>query len=213
MNGGCAQPALSLVLRAESRLGPLDWRVWTQGADGKSHVGVALRDSARVEIMGEPDRWKIDAQQRELDRVSEWIRAADAKVSIVAAIDIGMLAAVATAAASSGPPLALATIAIVLGGVFPAISLALASRALLPQLVPSSKSLIFFGTVAGLSTAEYESQLSKRTEEDYLRDLVAQSHINSTIATSKHVNVRKSTWCLLVGVLPWLIAITALVRA
>ena len=53
-------------------------------------------------------------------------------------------------------------------------------------------SLVFFGASSYLSPREYFEQVSTRTKECYLADLVQQQHVNSVILTAKFGHLQRS---------------------
>lgn len=156
---------------------------------------------------------QVDRQEKTLDRLLEWIRAVEAKIPIIMAIDTGMLGVLATV---SPPPkdLTYGSFLWVALGASPVVaSLVLCALATLPQTKGPQGSLLYFGSIASKSLSDYTDAVHRRTETEYLSDLILQSYRNAEIATSKYAHLRRALLWLVVSIPPWLIALYALVAA
>jgi len=156
--------------------------------------------------------WMIQTQEKALDRISEWIRAADSKTSPILAIDTAMIAAIVALAARPGAWSQWSGLWIILGSAFPLTSLLMIAFATSPQLEGHQPSLIFFGDVASLSASEYDARVATRTQRDYLVDLNSQCHRNSEIASRRYRWIRHATLALLFGMVPWLLSLFLVVQ-
>jgi uncharacterized membrane protein YgdD (TMEM256/DUF423 family) len=157
--------------------------------------------------------WALDVQERALDRISDWIRAADAKTTPILAIDAALTATLVGLAARPGAWMEWSGYWLFLGAALLVTSLLMVAISTSPRLTRRAPSLIFFGEIASLPPGEYLARVSARSPVDYLADLTTQCHRNAEIATAKYRWVRFATLALLLGLLPWLIALYVLVGA
>lgn len=156
--------------------------------------------------------WIIQTQEKALDRISDWIRAADSKTAPILAIDTAMIAAIVSLAARQGAWTQWSGVWIILGSGLLFASLLMVAFATSPQLIPVKPSLIFFGDVASIPPDQYAARVIARNPSDYLADLNAQCHRNSEIAIRRYRWVRYATLALLVGVVPWLVSLFVIIR-
>jgi hypothetical protein len=156
--------------------------------------------------------WIVQTQERALDRISDWIRAADSKTSPILAIDTAMIATIVALAARPGVWTQWSGVWIGLGTSFLLASLLMVAFATSPQLTPLRPSLVFFGDIAALSPNEYSTRIAARSPSAYLDDLIAQCHRNSEIAIRRYRWMRYATLALLVGMVPWLASLFLIVQ-
>ena len=160
------------------------------------------------------EKQKIDTAKWLLERTLGWIATADVKVGVAMALDTAMVGGIATAYGAS--EVAARTpwcyLWLVATGITMVIAIFCAAMAAIPRIRGPVKSMIFFARVAEQSQADYVDQFGKMTESKFLEDLTTQIHRNSQIATDKHWWVRKSlTWSFFASI-PWVAAITLLVK-
>lgn len=159
----------------------------------------------------EPD-WNAQAEERNLNRIGEWIRAVDTKASTILTIDTSMIAVIvafASTAAAQGSDLPLW---LTVGCALPALSLILAAFAIVPQTRSPKDSLLFFATIAARPSEQYAKLVSARTPTEYFQDLTAQCHANARIAWLKMRFLGYSMILFFVGITPWMIALYFLIR-
>ena len=117
----------------------------------------------------------------------------DAKVTVLLTLATAVLGAVGTVASNLPMEHPLCTLCVSIACVGPLRIVLEISRGSVPRLYtrPSElpheppKSLIFFGTIASLPKPEFARQVSNRSAESHLADLVSQQHINSQILSVK----------------------------
>ncbi len=160
----------------------------------------------------EESSWIVQTQERALDRISDWIRAADSKTAPVLAIDTAMIATIVALAARPAAWTQWSVVWIALGSAFLLASLLMIAFAVSPQLAPRKPSLIFFGDIAALPPAEYATRIGGRSPSAYLDDLEAQCHRNSEIAVRRYRWIRYATIALLIGVVPWLFSLFLIIQ-
>ena len=142
-----------------------------------------------------------------LDRVHEWVRNADQKVSIFLAVQGILLTIVLSDSFSwvrdhwielpnwSQLLLAAAVVLFILS-IYRSVS------TLLPKMRNTSphKSMTFFVDIASMSLEEYSQVVQEDKDEDYRSDLVQQIHTSAVIARRKHVNVAQAISLFFLGV-------------
>lgn len=134
---------------------------------------------------------RIQISQWILDKQLGWIAAADAKVAVVIAVNAATLTALAAFAASK----TLSICAIFLLAIpvsFIVAALYCTSKALSPQTDGPQQSIVFFGTIEKMASADYVSTLSSISLRELQKDIGKQIHRNAQIATTKHRWVRRS---------------------
>ena len=167
-------------------------------------------DPTCISVVGEgrvESRWNIETQERSLDRITEWIRAADIKSSLLLAIDTSMIAAILGLSARPGGWTEWSGALILFGIAFLFASIVMAALSTSPQLTGKTPSLIFFGDIASRGPIEYSVRVESRTPSDYLKDLNAQCHRNSEVAFRKYRWIQRASMALFMGIIPWLIAL------
>lgn len=156
---------------------------------------------------------RLSRAQWILERQIGWITNADAKVGVVVAIQAAMLGALAAAYGSATQPagstLFFAGFALFLS----LVSLICAALALFPRTDGPSSSFIFFGKITALTRDEYVSRLGSVSEGELLSDCAQQIHRNAEIAGEKHGHVKHAMIWGFASVVPWGLAIWALVSS
>lgn len=149
----------------------------------------------------------VERQELVLSRLLEWIKAADSRLRLVLPISTTMLGALAVLI----PPLSGWT---VLGGIaasgatfFLALSITFAAFASFPRTKGPLGSLIYFGGIVSKDLGQYEAAVKSQTLDEYLEDLVRQSHRNAQIADQKFVWLQRSIGCMFAAAVPWALAI------
>lgn len=150
---------------------------------------------------------QIDTSERNLDRLLDWISRLDGKSSLVLGIDTAMLGVLAGFA----PRVDLWTVwmAIIAGvaiGML-AASLCFIYLANYPRTIGPRKSLLYFGSIAGMTFNEYQQSFANMSESQFLNDLLEQCHRNSEIITRKFWALKWAFITLLLAVVPWLVSL------
>ena len=154
---------------------------------------------------------RVRIAESNLDRQLDWIGRYDAKSSVALGLITAMLGAVfATAPAN---PLTWPAAGIIAGGAavaMLALSLLFLHRGNYPAMA-GPPSLIFFGSVATLTLAEYRERLTDMGDTDYADDLIRQTHRVSQILQDKF-RLLKWAYMLLFGSVPFWAASIYLLR-
>ena len=145
----------------------------------------------------------IDRADKNLDRQLDWIARIDSRMSFVTGIDLAMLGALA-ASASTVSNWSWDTGGLgVLAAVLLAAVLVCIFTGFFPRTTSKNDSLLFFGTIADKKIDQFESQWHQTTDEAYLNDLLAQTHINAEIVCKKFHLLKNALILLLLAAIPW----------
>lgn len=144
--------------------------------------------------------------EKNLDRIHEWIRAADQKISIFLAFEGVILTLLIPPSFNffhknlhyfSNIEIFLIASALILM----AYSIIKSMIALVPRLNTKNegKSLIYFGDIANFSLQDYKHAIAKMTNENYTEALAEQIHTSARIAMTKHVQFKDSLILFMAG--------------
>jgi hypothetical protein len=76
-----------------------------------------------------------------------------------------------------------------------------------PKTKSPNSSLIYFGTIANLKFDEFSKKFKESNDQEYLDDLLCQTHINAEILKKKFSFFKASLILIVVAIIPWLISI------
>jgi hypothetical protein len=165
------------------------------------------------------EKQKIEAAEKNLERITAWISASDTKTGIVLAFQGGMVAFLSTKGkevadifhvnglASETSVLA---VLLLMFTIFLLWSVCTAFKALYPDTKLREPSPFFFGSIAVMGQEKYKQTMQLLTEEKMEEELNNQVHINSEIASNKFKNVRVSIKALLAASIFWLLILILL---
>lgn len=151
-----------------------------------------------------------DFLEKALARLLKLIRAADAKIAPILAIDTAMLGVFIALAGKKLEWTTGSAYVVGLALILLLASLLLLFRAAIPRLKGSRKSLIFFDSIRRKKLDAYLGEVKALSDEGYIADLAEQCHQNSRIASVKFRYVRLSMFFLFLAVIPWLLAVCML---
>lgn len=150
--------------------------------------------------------------ERNLDRQLEAIRASDAKITLLVPTStamMGVLAALLRVSQLGTLPtayVAISTLPLI-------VTYALMALAIIPRFRNrASRSLLFFGGIAGRTIAESRNELLALGHEAYLADLADQCHSTAAIARTKYRHVRNAYLAFFIALPFWAFAIYLLNR-
>ncbi len=150
--------------------------------------------------------FKTDLESN-LNRVHEWIKTADQKVSIFLGFQ-GVVLSILFPQAFTWfihswklLPIMLNSI-LLLGIVIVAYSIYKSAMAIIPRLNKKDRkiSLTYFGDIANMNPSEFKQAIVQLNETEYCDELIEQIHISSTIAQKKHIEFRKALILFMVGI-------------
>ncbi len=155
---------------------------------------------------------RYDLLERNLDRQIAWIRASDAKISLLLPINTAMVAVLATHLAQAN--LTPVHWVFALAASLPcAVSFIAAVRSVMPQAREPGRSLIYFHDVAAHSHDEFHDRVQALTADDHLRDLATQVHASAGLASGKMRHARNAYRALFIAVPFWIAALYLLKSA
>jgi hypothetical protein len=117
---------------------------------------------------------RIDAAEKQLERLLEWISRLDTKFNIILGVELAMLGVLATSAPAHAFWSWLTYLLFGITVFFIGSSLYSLYQANRPYLVGPKNSLIFFSSVANLSIDSYRTKFFRLTQQEYLEDLLTQ---------------------------------------
>lgn len=152
--------------------------------------------------------------EKSLDRISEWIRASDQKVSIFLAFQ----ALVLTQILPFGYKIVsnfyflyhqYSLILIILGIFYLIFGVLIAGFSVIPNLKSifhksgsnQKKSLLYFNDISSMKFESYKEKIKDLTKEEYEDSLIQQIYVLSGIATKKHQQSTESVTAFLLGIL------------
>ncbi len=156
---------------------------------------------------------KYRTAQKNLERLLNWIRAADSKIAPVLAIDTAMAGILATLFTKVTEHtwytmLLFLAVAVLLG-----LSILFLAFAAFPRTEGPKGSILYFGGIVTFSRKAYTDTTRNLKTEDYFEDLSAQCHRNAEIANIKYIWVCRAMKMLFCSILPWLVAVCILYGA
>jgi len=158
--------------------------------------------------MSVPDR--LDLALDHLDRIQSFHSRIDARVAVLFALDVGMAAITVTNLPKSVLHTSLA-ISAILALVCIAASLVLLIMTSYSHLATKSRpSLLYFGDIARLSSAEYVTSAANATDAELLDDALCQIWRNSEIVQAKFARTQCAFFLTCASAVAWLAFLLAL---
>jgi len=144
-----------------------------------------------------------EAAAAQLDRVLAFFPRADAKGSVLLAVDTGMLAVLASnfPPSSSFDRMTLLTLLPVL---MVGISLWHLYMGAFPSLKGGHDSLIYFREISKRTESKFIEEFTAQSEEAHIKDLLSQTWRNSEILKEKFNHISSAFNWTALAILPWL---------
>ncbi len=140
-----------------------------------------------------------DQLERQLDRVHEWIRSLDIKISILAVLEVALVTTLATSYKGSlvhimNENLYFNFLLHVVGGLLLFVGIYFLVKGLFPKINNTSEkfSLTFFGDIAKIKPTNFKESILSANEQDLKLDFIQQIHVSASVASKKHVYFQKS---------------------
>lgn len=152
----------------------------------------------------------IEVLENELDRLLQWVRAAESRLTLVLPLSTAMLGALAVSIPTAFSWSTVPAIAVSFAVFFLVLSIVFSALATFPQTSGPKGSLIYFGGIDSLEREQFIEAVKGVSEEQYIEDLASQCHRNGQIATKKYAWVQKSMGALFLSAGPWAIALFSL---
>jgi hypothetical protein len=149
---------------------------------------------------------RIEALEKELARLLDWIKQSDTKSQMLIAINLAIITAVVGQTPHANKFHDWVFIFLLGGCALPIWNLYRCFKAVTPHVKGTAKtSLIFFGKIDELTDVEFSEAIKSRSEEDYEDDLIRQCKTNALIANKKYKRVKLAAditfWALPVALL------------
>lgn len=158
--------------------------------------------------------------EKQLDRVHDWIKSADQKISISFAIINGVSLAfiIPTSKIIIDHTTYLTsyafTISLIEALVFLAIAEVCSLLALFPRLKSklSSKSILYFGSICNMSSKEFKERIRSETSNDLHDDYINQLVISSQICSIKHHQLKNAIQAFVVSLIFMFILLATVIK-
>lgn len=150
---------------------------------------------------------RIDLMEDALTRQLKTNIAADTKVATLIGINTTMLAVLAALITRIGGASVWTVVLVVLSAGALLFGIFFLSLSSVPRTSGTTSSVIFFGSIARMSSAAYGDAIRGISAEAYLDDLIEQTHRTAQIATQKYRWIQRAQQAWYVAILPWLIAV------
>lgn len=148
-----------------------------------------------------------------LERQLTWIGAADAKATLVFAVDSGMLAVLASVLPRPGSWSVLTGILACFAAACLIGSVTCVVAANWPRLLGPKGSVVYFGGICSIEEEQYTERIRSVATGDLVEDYARQCHRNATIAHAKYVWVQRASAVMCASLPAWLVAIWLLYAA
>ena len=148
-----------------------------------------------------------DVLENELDRLLQWVRAAESRLALVLPLSMAMIGALAISVPGGREWSKMSVIASIVAVSFLVLSVVFSALAFFPRTTGPKGSLIYFGEIGSMSREDYVRSVKKMTEETYIEDLASQCHRNAEIASKKYAWIQRSMICLFLSSAPWAAAL------
>lgn len=153
---------------------------------------------------------KVDLLEKELDRLLQWVRAAESRLALVLPLATAMLGALAVSIPDAFDWTVLSGIAASFSVFFLALSIVFSALATFPRTTGPKGSLIYFGGIDAVELDQFKKAVSSLTDDEYMNDLSVQCHRNAQIAAKKYMWVQRSMGCLFLAAGPWAMTLLSL---
>ncbi len=158
-------------------------------------------------------REKLSTAQWVLERQLAWVSNTEVKAGFITTIDIAMLGGLAVAFTACVNRDAWAWLFTGAASLLLFIGVVCAAMTINPRLEGvATKSLLYFGLIDKMTSADYADQFKSATDECLLADWLEQIHVNAKIAMLKHLWAKKAIMFSLASAVPWALAIAFLLK-
>ncbi len=156
---------------------------------------------------------KIDYAKWALERNVGWIAQAEVKVAAAITMNIALISSLAVAYTTVTGRSHWAIGFSCASGFLLLVGMGYAARVLFPDTKNDKKSFVFFAKIVeGRTVDEFDAAFRAASEDDLMLDLVDQVYRNASIATAKHLAVKRAIGFTLVGGALWIPAVLCLIK-
>lgn len=157
------------------------------------------------------DTERLNHARWTLERQLSWVAAADAKVGVVITLHVAMLAGLGAAYTAASAKSACVNGMAGMYAILALWSLIYAAMALWPRTDGPKSSMVYFGCIAKGRCEDYVEAFEKKSDVDFLKDLVEQVHRNAEIAQKKISCIGTAMKVAFGGAFFWVVAVALLV--
>ena len=150
---------------------------------------------------------EIEKLEKELERLLQWVGAAESRLAFVFSLSTAMLGIIAISVRDIAYWSYLSTVATALAILLLVLSTICCALATFPRTNGKERALIFFGYIDSLSLDEYRKLAMSQTESEHKDDLINQCHRNAQIAATKYAWIQESMICIFLAFIPWAISL------
>jgi hypothetical protein len=144
-----------------------------------------------------------EAAEKNLKKHLDWISRYDVRSSIIVGICVAMLGVIANVAPAVTKWTLLFEVLFSISGVLLLSCLVSIWISQFPRTRSPNASLLFFGTIAPMKSDEYLRRFRTMTQQEYLEDLLRQTHANAEILRRKFNALKSALVFLLFSIVPW----------
>ena len=145
-----------------------------------------------------------------LNRQLSWIDKADLRLAFIVPLALAMIASIATKAPAINNWDVALWVWVPFSFLFLSLTLVFCVCATFPRTDGKKPSSLFFGGIIESNIDEYASNALRVEEEEVLRDLAHQVHINAEIAATKYGWIQKALFTLILASIFWAFTIYTL---
>lgn len=156
------------------------------------------------------ERVDADAAKAQLDLVLSFFSRVETKLSVVLAIDLGMLSVAFAKALPVNEVHVGSAIALAAFVICQAWALLALYRGSFPELNGGHASLVYFREVAKLREADYTQRFAALPKNELARDHLEQAWRNARILTTKFNQLQRAYQWTALSIVPWMIALALL---
>lgn len=153
---------------------------------------------------------RIALLEKELDRLLQWVRAAESRLALVLPLATAMLGALAVSIPDALNWTVLSGIAASFSVFFLALSILFSALATFPRTTGPKGSLVYFGGIEAMEPDQFKKAVSSLTDDRYIDDLSSQCHRNAQVAAKKYAWIQRAMACLFLASAPWAITLLSL---
>lgn len=145
----------------------------------------------------------VERAEKSLQRMLEWIGRHDVRTAATLGITVAMVGALASATPAASRWTLPFGVALAAAGLGFLVTIGFLLRGILPRIVPAAPSPFFFGSIAGMDWSTYRRACLAMSDDDYLNDLLRQTHVNAVILRAKFKAFSRAVVALVLTALPW----------
>ncbi len=173
---------------------------------------VAAREKAETQAEAEAEAQRISKATVRAEAVLagllEWVGKTDSRTAFLFTVNTALGGFALGSLANSGWSLFDAIVFVSYFIMFGIVSFNLV-MVQYPNVTSPNRSMLFFGTIAGNPSDDFIDRFSSMKDDEYLRDVLHQCHVNSLIVQKKFKRLQRATLLLIISSFVWLPLVAA----